>query len=688
MNIRNALGATAILFLFLVMVMPVSASSDPVVIVPDVFASWPSDTGLVTDPVFNTYKNLVDTFTSNGYTLNQSLFVFPYDWEKSNITIGQALHNKIDQIKAICGCTQVDVIAHGAGGNVVQQYIDSDAYADDVDQLVLLGTPLLGAPGAYLAVEGGKINFGNPLSDGFTQAFLDEKARDGGFANTFDYITLSPVASLSEMLPLYNYLFEPGPTPIPYPNGYPENPYLIGLLTNFNDNLIAGNVHLTTVLADDQAVGTQTGFIIQPSTESPLWPHGEPVSVVADSGDGFTPRVSIEGFATVNKEFHVDHWQLPTAAAGYLYTLLSGQSPTGTANTTQNIGSLLYINLSASGVDMKITDPNNRRVGKNFPGSSTVNEVPGTFYSGSNSASEYAVLPNPIAGQYRIETKGTGSYRLSAYCVDASGTVATSTTETISSGQTGTATLTFAASPCDLPVVSFPPPSAGDTDAPTITITTPENGGTYQKTATVVPAATITDVSSIATTTYKFNNTVVNPALPLPLSTAPVGSATLVVSATDSSGNTGYATSTFTIGSATPDTQGPSITITNPLKYGMYERSDTVYPTATITDASGIATSTYWLNGKRINPVQKLTFNSSTPFLSKLSVSAKDTAGNSATSTIAFFVVRNKSNCLIDIVAIFIALTQDNTLPDKPTIQNLIADCKELLKGHHRWDWH
>ena len=136
-----------------------------------------------------------------------------------------------------------------------------------------------------------------------------------------------------------------------------------------------------------------------------------------------------------------------------------------------------------------------------------------------------------------------------------------------------------------------------------------------------------------------------------------------------------------------PDTSAPVITITNPLKYGLYERTDTVFLTATIVDASPIVESTYWLNGKKINQLVPLIFNSSTPLVSKVSVAAMDSAGNWATSTLAFFVVKNKSSCLTSVVAILLALAQDKTLPDKPTIQNLIENCKCLNLGQHHWDW-
>lgn len=136
-----------------------------------------------------------------------------------------------------------------------------------------------------------------------------------------------------------------------------------------------------------------------------------------------------------------------------------------------------------------------------------------------------------------------------------------------------------------------------------------------------------------------------------------------------------------------PDTTAPVITITNPLRYGVYARTESVLLTATIIDASPIVEKTYWLNGKKIDNTQPLPFNSSTPLLSKVMVAAQDAAGNRATSTLPFFVVKSKSSCLTDIIAILLALAQDKTLPDKPTLQNLIDDCSCFNLGHHRWDW-
>jgi hypothetical protein len=227
--------------------------------------------------------------------------------------------------------------------------------------------------------------------------------------------------------------------------------------------------------------------------------------------------------------------------------------------------------------------------------------------------------------------------------------------------------------------------AAPDIAGPEITISSPTEGTSYAQTDTVPFTVTINDASPIKFTQYYFNNSPVSTSTPLPLGSAPLGAATVTVVSSDIFNNLSNMVVNFIITDTPPpaDTAPPVIIITNPIKYGVYERAETVFLTATVTDASALAATTYWFNGKLINPANKLTFNSSTPFINKVMVAATDIHGNAATSTLVFFVVRSKSSCLIDIIAILIALKYDNTLPDKPTLQQLKADCKALLQGHH-----
>jgi hypothetical protein len=83
----------------------------------------------------------------------------------------------------------------------------------------------------------------------------------------------------------------------------------------------------------------------------------------------------------------------------------------------------------------------------------------------------------------------------------------------------------------------------------------------------------------------------------------------------------------------------------------LYAKTDTAFLTATITDQSPIASTVYWLNGVKINPAVALPL-SSAPVVSKASVVATDLYGNTATSTVTFFVVKSTNSCLVDIVSV------------------------------------
>ena len=50
----------------------------------------------------------------------------------------------------------MDVVAHSMGGLLAREYIESDYYDDDVDQLITVGTPHLGAPKDYVTWEAGE----------------------------------------------------------------------------------------------------------------------------------------------------------------------------------------------------------------------------------------------------------------------------------------------------------------------------------------------------------------------------------------------------------------------------------------------------------------------------------------------------------------------------------------------------
>ena len=88
-----------------------------------------------------TYEGLIKELERNGYIENTNLFVFPYDWRKSNADSAEKLKEKIDKILTDTGAEKVDLVAHSMGGLVAKKYIAENG-GNKIDQLIFIGTPL------------------------------------------------------------------------------------------------------------------------------------------------------------------------------------------------------------------------------------------------------------------------------------------------------------------------------------------------------------------------------------------------------------------------------------------------------------------------------------------------------------------------------------------------------------------
>ena len=108
------------------------------------------------------------------------------------------LKKKIDEVKAKTGSSKVDLIGHSMGGLVARQYIESDAYAGDVDQLIFLATPQLGSPKAYMMWEAGE--FGTKLFDRHFEEFFILFSKFDNTNVNFSTILLEKISDFFEIL--------------------------------------------------------------------------------------------------------------------------------------------------------------------------------------------------------------------------------------------------------------------------------------------------------------------------------------------------------------------------------------------------------------------------------------------------------------------------------------------------------
>ncbi|MFY9462322.1 MAG: PQQ-binding-like beta-propeller repeat protein [Candidatus Sungiibacteriota bacterium] len=394
---------------------------DPVIIIPGILGSEEKDGKLILQPRLRVYDGLKQTLLANGYVEGETEFDFPYNWRQSNVVTAQQLRDKINEIKVICGCGKVDVIGHSMGGLVARQYIQSNLYQGDIDQLIFLGTPHIGAPQAYFVWEGGttEVRFG--IWDLLLNALLRQESIEAGFGNfakpleiIFNYIhnPSSPMLSLQELLPVYDYLKDFGTDILrDYPNGYPQNAFLENInKTSSLSTLEQSGISIMNIFSDTR--NDTTGFIRVQDGPSmlPLWEHGVPMDVEEVSGDKTVPLTSSSALNVANVtnlNIGGEHRDLPANASREIVEILTGQPPT-TVVTISPIKKLLSI-FGLSPIDILVTAPDGKRIGKDFATGQEVNEIDGAFYTGFNTPNENISIPNPLDGEYKVKTQGTGS---------------------------------------------------------------------------------------------------------------------------------------------------------------------------------------------------------------------------------------------------------------------------------------
>ncbi len=107
------------------------------------------------------YGAAINYFVNSGYSLNNELYIFPFDWRKDLNSTAIILDQKIIQIKQQTGAAKVDIVSHSMGGLVARNYISDVIRALNVRKIIELGTPHLGSVDYLRNLHyGGCIRFG------------------------------------------------------------------------------------------------------------------------------------------------------------------------------------------------------------------------------------------------------------------------------------------------------------------------------------------------------------------------------------------------------------------------------------------------------------------------------------------------------------------------------------------------
>ncbi|MFZ2226212.1 MAG: alpha/beta fold hydrolase [Candidatus Moraniibacteriota bacterium] len=436
---------------------------DPVIIIPGILGSWQwtNNGEWKLDPIFKMYDNLVETFEENGYTENEDLFVFPYQWRDSNVNNANLLQAKIKAIREDKNWPKVDLVAHSMGGLLAREYIESADYQNDIDQLVTVGTPHNGAPEDYLTWDGGYVNFSKiSVLNEFAKLIFKQEAQENGYVDIFDYVHNLPMKSVRELLPTYDYLKSADSGEMrQYDSHYPKNTFLENLNLPENLDKLSSVEFINIVGKLDDSKTISEIKVGKPSIdENSLWAHGKPENFDALSGDhglsygdgdGTVPFESTQltlplevGERAVEDrkiELALAHTELPSKGADEIFEAVTGQLPSKEmpASFIDNI----FVVFIFSPIDVQVISPSGKIVGKDFEHNTTKNQIDGAYYTGYNTDNEIVSIPNPEDGEYQIITQGTGAgdYKIEATKIfeDSSGDAKESTATFIGTASVG-----------------------------------------------------------------------------------------------------------------------------------------------------------------------------------------------------------------------------------------------------------
>lgn len=370
----------------------------PVIIIPGILGSWQKGGKWVLDPITHLYDSLWQGLLSHGFEENKTLFAFPYQWRQSNIVSAQQLDLRISEAKSVCSCPKVDLVGHSMGGLVARQYIQSDYYDGDVENLIQLGTPNQGSPNSYITWESGDLQ--QPLiQEVIANLVFRIEAAERGRLTLTRYIQ-EHVETVREMLPTYDYLVGRK-----YPLGYPRNTFLEYLNKPEGIAKLRTRVQLHILGSERQntLVGMKVG---DPNLNDLRWKEGKPELKYYGPGDGTVPITSLEILRPRNFHMSSDHGGMVTEAKDIIPIRLMGGF-NGANMSESRIRNLLMVYV-LSPVRIEVISPSGRTV------NDTINEIQQSFFTGSNAEVQFVTIPRPESGEFKINITGKdeGNYVL------------------------------------------------------------------------------------------------------------------------------------------------------------------------------------------------------------------------------------------------------------------------------------
>lgn len=604
---------------------------EPVVLVPGAGASVNLDlmiSGALSDnwKMFdNTYDGLIEAFKQMGYEEGKDLFIVYYDWRKSTAESAEKfLDPIIKKANTLNGTSKVNIIAHSMGGLVARSYVQGSAYANDVDNLVLIGTPNKGASDAYSVWEGGYIpkNWDGRMTMVSYVGYLMTKNTSSSYSIIHNFIP-----SIKELLPVYSYLYPKELTADDTKN-YQSMIEVNDYLKNLNDNVDLLNQRVKLSIVSGTGQGTVNKIPVIPSDDEVLWKDGKPDPMDPQKdetiGDGRVLISSSQLQGQFNDILNYDHEDIVSQSEKIIAQRFTEEldSIYPAPDVSNEMGFWF-----ASPVDIEIEDPNGKIISANQ------NDIPLAKYASESKPDGFKLvsIPNPVEGNYEIKITGNGNgeYHIGSEYLDyreGRNDYSSLVQGTINLGEVKEYKVVYNPSSVENTVTDI---KLKDATPPTITgsaTTVPNENGWYNSDVTVHFEAS-DDESGIESVTED-----------VILSGEGIGQS-VTGTATDKAGNS----ASFTVGGINIDKTPPSVEIISPEKGKDYLNNQWLQFDYSVADAvSGLqdARTEILYDG---NPVasEKIDLALQNLGTHSLFISAADKAGNEISKEASFVIDTN-----------------------------------------------
>ncbi len=303
----------------------------PIVLIPGIGGSWNWEVMMENEiafdswnfsPTFHGYDSWINSLEEQGYQKNRDYFVVYYDWRKDNhANVEKFLKPVLKKIEEISFDQKYDIIAHSMGGLVTLDYLTGDVYENNIDKVVLQGSPLLGASKAYPIWEGGLIPEDWSIMD-YYLSFLSLKEENEGL--DFYDLVHKYVPAVKQLLPLYNYIQKNDDEKmVNFWEMEEQNEYLMGLMGGIGMNKNNFDFEKNLLMIQGSSNGTSKVIKVDKysgDNKDKLWkdgfPNPYPLEKEVFSGDGTVLNESsgdVPMFNTITID-DVSHIDLPAKA--------------------------------------------------------------------------------------------------------------------------------------------------------------------------------------------------------------------------------------------------------------------------------------------------------------------------------------------------------------------------------------